>query len=584
MIITKINVSEKLGMDNNPDNQFINPNKKPEDDNPPPPPDDTQDSSPVQPPQPGQQFQQSSEQPTSDVAYSPAKAPKPKKKWLKTLIALLVIAVLIGLGWLLYKEVTKEDQTAQAPAAQSKDIDQMDVGLLSPDYGNLYPDVPISNSYNALVNVQMFEGLVRYEDKSKIVPLLATDWTNPDDKTWVFNIKSGVKFHDGNELQAEDVKYSIDKIIKSESDFAAIFAGTIASVKAVNDNQVQIKTSAPDPTLLNKLAFLYVIDNDLPKDSEPSQAGTGPYQIKPGTKPTETNVQMVAYDGYHGDKPTTKAVNFGSAKDEKSLIKGYQDGKFDIIGPVSEPEAQNVADATRFITNEPEVTYFGFNTTKGPLKNKKVREAIRYAVDPIKLGEAHGDTLTPLSQLVPESIPGYNPALPTYEKDIAKAKKLLAQAGYEDGVTIELTTSDAGNVPEELTKELKAVGITLKTNEAEDFGKFIDYFLAGKAEMYYISYASDTLDGADMYQSVVSSSASYSNESLDKKLDEASKTVDPAKRLKLLQDVAVIVDEDIPIVPLGTRDSLWLMNKDYDITQDMPSSLLSVYFYKTQLK
>lgn len=509
---------------------------------------------------------------------------KPSKKWLKTLIALIVVAALAALGWLLYKEVTKEDQTAQAPAAQSKDIDQLNIGVTSADFGKLYPDVPIINSYNLLTNAQMFEGLVRYEDKSKIVPLLATDWTNPDDKTWVFNLKQGVKFHDGNTMQADDVKYSIDKIIESKSDFADIFAGTIDSIKVTGNSKIQIKTAAPDPVLLNKLAFLYVIDADLPKDSEPSQAGTGPYQIKSGTKPSPTKVQMVAYDGYHGGSPTTKAVNFSAAKDEKVSIEDYQAGKYDIIGPVPESEAESVASAAEFTTNEPEVAYFGFNTTKGPLKKKQVREAIRYAVDAVKLGEARGDTVTPLSQLIPESIPGYNPALPTYEQDITKAKKLLADAGYPDGVTIELTYSDAGKLPDELTKELKAAGITLKTNSIKDFGEFIDYFLGGKTEMYYISYASDTLDGVDIYQAAAASSDNYANKSLDKILDEASQTVDPAKRLKLLQDAAVIVDKDLPVLPLSTRDSLWLMNKDYDITQDMPSSLLSVYFYKTQLK
>jgi peptide/nickel transport system substrate-binding protein len=562
-------------MDNNPDNQFVKPNKKPETPGSQPP-DDPQNQQPANAPQPGEQFQQPSGQDNQagNAAFSSVQPPKPKRKWLKTLVAILVIAALAAIGWMLYKEVTKQ-QSSQAPVTQNKDINQLDVGIATADFGQLYPDIPVVNSYSILTNAQIFEGLVRYEDKSKITPLLATDWTNPDDKTWVFNLKSGVTFHNGNEMQADDVKYSIDKIIASESEFAGTFASTIDSVKAVSDNQVQIKTTAPDPTLLNKLAFLYVIDANAVKDSEPSQAGTGPYEIKTGTKPSKDSVQMVAYSGYHGGSPTTKAVNFSSAKDEDTLLADYQAGKYDIIGPVSESKAESYSGATRFVTNEPEVSYFGFNVTKaGPLKKKQVREAIRYAVDPIKLGEAQGDTVTSLSQLVPKSIPGYNPALSTYEKDVAKAKKLLADAGYPDGVTIELTYSSAGTLPEELAKELKAVGITLKTNQ----------IFSGKAEMYYISYASDILDGVDIYQATVSSSDNYANASLDKILDEASQTVDPAKRLKLLQDAAVIVDNDIPVVPLSTRDNLWLMNQDYDIIQDMPSSLLSVYFYKAQQK
>jgi ABC-type transport system substrate-binding protein len=121
-------------------------------------------------------------------------------------------------------------------------------------------------------------------------------------------------------------------------------------------------------------------------------------------------------------------------------------------------------------------------------------------------------------------------------------------------------------------------------NALDDFGEFIDYFISGKAEMYYIAYASDTLDGVDIYQATLTSSDNYKNDEVSKLLDESAETVDPAKRLKLLQDVAVVADEDVPVVPLSTRDNLWLMNKDYDIAQDMPSSFLSVYFSKAQLK
>jgi peptide/nickel transport system substrate-binding protein len=560
-------LKRKVVMDNqNPDNQF---NNKPNIPEPSPPPGQTEPPQQPVAPQP-------------NVPQVISNNQKPKKRKLKALIIILILA-LIGFGaWYLYDKRNKDQQTA--PVTQSKDVDQLNIGLVLPDYDAIFPDISAATSYGNLINAQMFEGLVRYENKSKIVPLLATDWTNPDDKTWVFNIKSGVKFHNGNEMQATDVKYSIDLIIKSKSDFADTFTSTIDSVKVLSDSKVQIKTNTPDPSLLNKLAVLYVIDANAPKDSEPSLAGTGPYQIRSGTKPTKTEVQMVAYDGYHGGKPTTRTVSFGSEKSDDALVKAFNEGKYDMVGSVPIDTANATPGATQFITSEPEVAFLGLNAVKsGPLAKKEVREAIRYAVDPIKLGESQGDKITPLSQLIPESIPGYNPAIPVYERDVAKAKQLLAKAGYPKGLSLKFTHSSDKDFSNELARELKEAGINLKIDYRTDFNEFIDFFLSGEAEMYYVVYASDTLDGLDIFQTTLPPS-NYESAPLNKLLDEAGKTVDPARRLKLLQDAAVIVNDDVPVVPLSTRDSIWLMDNDYQITQDMPSSYLSVYLYKVQLK
>ncbi|HEX5797367.1 MAG TPA: ABC transporter substrate-binding protein [Candidatus Saccharimonadales bacterium] len=509
---------------------------------------------------------------------------KPKRRWPKVLMALIILVLLGGGGWYLYGK-QKDDQQPSAPLVQSKNIDKLNVGVISPDYGGIYPDMPVANSYSYLTNAQMFEGLVRYEDKNKIVPLLASDWSNPDGKTWVFNIRSGIQFHDGNEMGTDDVKYSIDKIKNNGTDFSATFTGTIESVKILDTNQVEIKTKMPDPTLLNKLAFLYIIDANKPKDSESSQAGTGPYMIKAGTKPSSSEVQMVAFDGYHGSKPATREIYFGAEKDDEAMLKAFNEGKYDIAGPMPINDAKSVTGAAQFISSEPEVAFLGLNSIKpGPLKNKKVREAIRYSIDASLLGQAQGDKVTPISQLIPESIPGYNPAITVYKRDVTKARSLLKQAGYPDGVTIRFSHNSDEKFVGELTKQLKEAKINLELDRHEDFSEFIDYFSTGKAEMYYIVYASDILDGLDIYQTTLTTTDNYKNDNLNKTLDEANRTVDPAKRLKLLQEAAVTVDKDVAVVPVSTRDAIWLMDKDYDIRQDMPSSLLSVYFYKTRLK
>ncbi len=494
------------------------------------------------------------------------------------IVAWAVILVLVaGLCWFAYKYTQKKPA---APAtAKSKDISLLKIAMNRADYGKIYPDMSLSE-FSYLVNDQMFEGLVRYEDKSKIVPELASDWTNPDRNTWVFTIKSGIKFHDGHTLTAKDVKYSLDSIKTGGSDLAQTFDDTIVSVEVTGSNKVKITTTRPDPVLLNKLASLFIIDADLPKGDEPSQAGTGPYRIKPGTTPTSNHIQMVAFNAYHGGKPQTHALDFSTADGTKALTKGLKDGKYNIIGPVS-PSIAKEANASEFVASEANVEYVGLNTVKaGPLQKKQVRQALRYALDPLAIAMAADNTEpTALSQLIPQSIPGYNPAIKSYGQDVAKAKQLLKQAGYPDGITLTLSTANGKKQTDEITNELKKAGITLKVDQYTDFDKFINHFVNGNAETYIVDYSSDTLDGLDIYNSTIPPFY-YSNPKLADLLDQAGTETDPAKRLKILQEVAVIVDQDVPVVPLYSENDIWLMDQNYVLHQDLPSAYISVYFSK----
>lgn len=543
----------------------------------PPTPGQVITSEPEQPAQGEPARPETIQPPGAEVPTSPNPPPPGGgKRWLKVLICLVILALIAVGGWFAYNKYYKKSSTVST--TQSKDIPLLKIGTYQAGYGTLYPKMG-NNEYSYMTNSQMFEGLVRFENKSKIVPDLASNWTNPDDNTWVFTIAKGVKFHDGHTLTAKDVKYSLDSLIASNSAIAQTFADTIKSVDLVGTDQVKITTAVPDPVLLNKVNYLYVIDANLPKGDEPSQAGTGPYEIKPGTTPTDTNVQMVAFNNYHGGRPTTQALDFGGINNAASLLKAFKAHQYNIIGPVPLSD-KNAAGATQFNVTEADTAFIGLNTVQpGPLQNKLVRQAIRYTVNPVALGKADDKAVTPASQLVPPSIPGYNPEITPYKQDIAKAKQLLAQAGYPNGLTLRLSSSASRAWLSEFTNELKQAGITVTADNHTDFNEFIDYFTGGKAQMYDVDYSSDTLDGLDIYTTTLPS-ANYSNPKVTDLLNQAGTTVDPAKRLKLLQDAATIIDQDVPVVPLYSVSDVWLMDKNYVIRQDMPSSLLSAYFSK----
>lgn len=547
---------------------------------------------PITPPMPGQVITGGQ----SGPAYGPGVPPPPMaggpmapasappsgggNRWFKILAAVIAVIVVIVIGLVVYQKLSNKN-SGNAPVVRAG-IDKLNIGILNADFGGLYPSMTTtSDSY--LINAQMFDGLVRYQEKGKIAPDLATKWSNPDAKTWLFTIRSGVKFHDGHTLAPADVKYSLDTVKASNTDLSQTYADTIATVDTVGNDQVKITTTKPDPALLNKLAFLYVIDQKAPEGSDASQAGTGPYEIKSGTTPTTASVQMTAFNDYFGGKPTTQALNFANVDASSTMITDFNAGKYDIVGPVSFSQAESTeAGTSLFVTSRPDVYYVGFNTVKaGPLQNKQVREAIRYALSPDSIGDAHNTQVTADSQLVPASFSGYNTSIKPYGQDTAKAKKLLAEAGYGGGLTLTLSTAESSQATNEIVNELKGVGITVNVDQHNDLDQFVSGFNAGQDQMFVVDYSSNFMDAGDVYANALAT-ANYGSTKLTGLLSQASTEMNQSKRQKLLQDAGKVVDQDVAVVPLYTSEDTWLMDKTYVIKQDLPNAALSVYFSGVQ--
>lgn len=176
------------------------------------------------------------------------------------------------------------------------DIQSFTYGMVSGPLNTFYPHNG-TNIDEIVVNEQIFEGLVTYRDK-KIVGNLATSWKNPDANTWVFTLRPHVTFHTGRTMQASDVVASLKAVQGTE--VGDLYGNTIQSVTALDSQTVQITTAAPDPILLNKLVFLYVIDSHSKQANSPIN-GTGPYTLAHGSKPSQKSLQLTAYNNYHAD-------------------------------------------------------------------------------------------------------------------------------------------------------------------------------------------------------------------------------------------------------------------------------------------
>lgn len=242
-------------------------------------------------------------------------------------------------GWWYVSQNSLKNDTKET-VAQKKEIKKLTIATVDGPLDSFFPDTGEISDYHYIINSQVAEGLVAYENQTDIVPRLASTWTNPDELTWRFNLKKGVKFHTGKTMTADDVVYSINLAKKFEE--RDIYVGTIDSIKVISPYVVEIKTKEPYAVLLNKLTLVHIVDSKTVPATNTLTGGTGPYIVKPNTTPSENQLDLVAFDDYHGGRPLTRALSFRVVDSEDAAIEAVRSGKTNIGGEITSEGLQKI--------------------------------------------------------------------------------------------------------------------------------------------------------------------------------------------------------------------------------------------------
>ncbi len=488
------------------------------------------------------------------------------------LIALVVsVLTLLGIGAFLVAKLSGSDEVIQTQAVKNE-IPLLRVGLVNGPLNIIYNDVV--NDGAQAVNNQIYEGLVAYENINKIVPRLADSWSNPDSSTWVFKLKQGVTLHSGKTLTAEDVKFTLDN---PETVGAGGFGATIASVEVVDAATIKITTDGPDPLLLGRLTGLWIIDADTA--DQPFPAGTGPYVVKANTPPTEKLIELTAFDGYHGGKVYTRALQFKQL-DNADAVTAFNNQEIDIASALfTDSEKLALPNMKTNTINDLGVSFLGTNAIKdSPLENIKVRQAIEKAIDPTLIVAAQEVLGQPVDQFVSKDIPGFNPKISRTSLNVAEAKQLIIDAGFPDGITLTLSYATSSNqgMFESIKTQLAAIGVTVVADfySSEDVGAFFDKAFSGTAELLFLNYAPDVLDASDSYGVLFGDGGiitSTVNTEVASILGEASKTLNEQERLTKLKSISVVLQEAVVSIPLYSRDAVTGLADNYAATRDFPN-------------
>jgi peptide/nickel transport system substrate-binding protein len=451
----------------------------------------------------------------------------------------------------------------------------------------------------------VFDTLTWSGDGLEVEPRLAESWKLINDTTWEFKLRKGVKFHDGSDFTAEDVKFSIERIpTVSGPNPTTIYVRRVKETKIIDAHTVHIVTDGPAPILPYDFIRLFIVSSKaaagLTKESAneafnsgKAAVGTGPYKFVSWQPKGDLVVDR--FDGFWGPKePWARHVRKEIANDAARVAQ-LKAGQLDLITRVPATDVAALKTDNRLSVQTIDTVYVfnveldmrekALNTTakdgsalpSNPFRDLKVRQAIDLAIDRKALAEVAMEGLgVPVNQMVTPSIFGFNKALPPRPFDPAAARRLLAEAGYPNGFKTQFSfTQDRlpgdRQVGTGIAQMLAGIGIEVQAN-AQPAAVFFPARTRGEFSFSMSGWG--TLTGESHY--TLSSLAhsndrerrmgafnvlGYANPTMDKLLQDAGVELDEGKRRKLLEDANALLDVDKQRLPIVAVGSAWAMQK-----------------------
>jgi peptide/nickel transport system substrate-binding protein len=427
------------------------------------------------------------------------------------------------------------------------------------------------------VSDNVFDKLLVLDGKTlQPIPCLAIEWERVSDITWQFTLRENVKFHNGEPFTAEDAVYSVKRIIDPtfNSQIAGNFS-TIKDAKIINSNTILIITNGPDPILLKRLTLLDIVNKKYTESSpnniiNTKPVGTGPYQVIEWNRGEEIKIEK--FNGYWGQKPNIQNVTYRFIQENSTRLAALKAGEINLaVNMLPEYLEQLPSYKT---ANSIEFYFLRFNTIRGIMQNKLIRQAVNYAIDKEAIVEALflGSAIPARGQLAKEAYFGFNKNLDAYAFNPEKAKELLKEAGYK-GEVVQLISERGrwmkdGEISEAVASMISDVGINVKLTFLS-WQQWLDtlFNLEKAPDIMFSSNGNELFDMDRFYQAIIKTGgpqSAYSNPDIDKKIDAARNEMDPVKRQAMYEELAQLVYDDPFGVPLINLKSIWGISKDLE--------------------
>ena len=446
----------------------------------------------------------------------------------------------------------------------------------------------------------VFDPLVRFRQDFSLEPRLAKSWEQIDPRTTRFHLRDDVKFHSGRKLTADDVVWTVDRL-KRSPDFKALFE-PFEGAKAVDEHTVDLVTKEPYALVLNLATYIFPMDRAFytgtdergaPKDAvvkhgasfaSANVSGTGPFIVT--RREQGISLEFKRFAGYWDkDSPgNVDEIVFTPIKEPATRVSALLAGDVDFIGPVPPTDLDRVRSAaccTLVTMPSTRVLTFELNQERvEAFKDPRVRKAISYAINREGIAKKiMRDQATAAGQLSPPGYAGHDPALvPHY--DLAKAKTLMKEAGYEDGFSVTMMAPNNRYVGDARIAEAVAamlarinIRVDLQTLPKAQYWQRFD---ERAADIMMIGWQSDTQDSANLYEFLVMTpdketgygqynAGNYANPEIDRLTLQTQTMTDRDARAAVLKKIERILYDDAAILPLQWQHLAWAAQKNVKI-------------------
>lgn len=421
-----------------------------------------------------------------------------------------------------------------------------------------------ANMSTGRVEDLIYSRLFDYDKDKNIIPILAERYAYLDENTIEIPLKKGIKFHNGDEMTAEDIAFSFqfwrDALVKAH------MIDSIDKVEIKDSHTVVIKTKYPySPLMGNIVAGFGALNKKhitTNSDYAKNPVGTGPYKFVewvPGDR-----VVVEAFDEYFEGKPEVKTIVLKPVSEGTSRTMGLEAGDYDIAIGIDEVDEKTIEDHKNldlYSVDNTRVTYMIMNNKNPKLNNLDVRKAMAYAIDRESIIDAVLEGKGEKAEgLVPVNFFGYSKSLPEIPHNVELAKDLMKKAGYADGMDLTMIISDKSPYPRTaqiIQANLKDIGINMNI-EILEWGTFLEYTAQGKHELTLLGWSSGSGDADYSLYPLLHSSTHggggnrsfYSNKEMDNLLVGARTNMDRIYRQKAYDKVQNLLQTDMPLFPL----------------------------------
>lgn len=437
-----------------------------------------------------------------------------------------------------------------------------------------------SDSTNRLsIIFSVYEALVKRDEEGRYHPSLAEGWSvERDARTWTFDLRSNVRFHNGDVLSAKDVVATLARVLDPSIGGAygtegvyGSYLGT-ANISALDDRRVQIITGEPMADLLDLIVAIPISPESALEDLPDEYVGSGPYRV---AEMSSYRTVLESHDEYWGRKSKVKKILWLAEPDSRKRVDALISDEVDIASDIDLEGKKRIE-----VSNKAEIRelksglciIFMCNAQRGPCVDARVRRALNYALDldevikKIKRGAA-----TPLNGFLTPHHFGYDPGTPVYPYDTDKARKLLAEAGYGNG--LELVVDIPSVMPDEaphlarlMAQQYERVGITLeivKHKDREEYAEMVRDKKINDACCFDSSPRSTFRVLREKIHSGVKGPwwQGYVNHEVDDLIELAQATISDEERREIYRKAYRIIRDDAPWIFLYRPTHFWGVNQ-----------------------